>query len=97
MTNVNLANDLLRSLSYIRFAGNNHEKETKEAVYRYISVLWESNKLPVELKKGVWLVGWKVYHTFFGTSLFPITVGPAKPSKLRSRYYEQVISKVRLY
>jgi hypothetical protein len=73
----------------IPFAGRIPLRDVKEAVRRATKKLWDEGLLPCKLKKN-WIVGWRVYRAFFYQSYTPILVGPAKPSKLRERYYNDV-------
>ena len=90
MNSITLSKGLLSSLDHVRFATGGSRHETKERTERYVREHWNKGTLPFEVREGVWLVGWRVYKTFFGAHIEPITVGPAKPTKCRHRHFNDV-------
>jgi len=85
-----LSGGLLSALNSVRFAFGDPDTQTKEVVKKYVEDAWNNEKLPYQLKPGVWVVGWKVHKTFFNCFVYPIMVGPAKPTRLRKRHYKDV-------
>lgn len=55
-------------------------------LYEYIERLWNDGILPIEIKRGIWVVGYHVYMNFSRIEVCLITVGPAKPSKFKRRH-----------
>jgi hypothetical protein len=94
MNHTDLTNGMLSALTNVRFAMGNPRRQAKEETEYYVRMQWEKGNLPLEIREGVWLVGWRVNKTFFSSWVKPITVGPAKPSKVRERHYNDVFVQV---
>lgn len=90
-----LENGLFNALENVRFAIGWPGSQAKKIVETYVKTLWKEEKLPYQVRDGVWLVGWRVNKTFFECGIIPICVGPAKPSKCRQRHYNNVCVSIR--